>query len=277
MSALDQAFIRAYTPAATSAAAVMEPPTDQEPQVSTLEPAAPPVVEPAVAPPPANAPAHFQPAFQVEQFAWSPMANRLSLAAGIQLDRLADGLSAGLAEGHRVVALGACTRGEGCTTLVQCAARRLSQRGLKVILVDADFQYPCLARRLGLLPQAGWEDVLIGRVPLEEAIIESLGDRLDVLPLRGLSAEQDFPAGVPVDPAASLTALRDRYDLVLLDLGSLEQAAPAGQPLEAAARWIDGVVLVHNVRSTPQAELTLARNRLQAAGIAEAGIAENFV
>lgn len=279
MSALDQAFIRAYTPATASAAAVLEPPPagsdlrEETPQMLPASPVAEGPTEPQVA---MEAPG-FQPAFQVDQFAWSSTAGRMSLTAGIQLDRLAEGLSAGLPEGRKVVALGACCRAEGCTTLAICAARRLAQQGLRVILVDADFHRPCLARRLGLLPQAGWEDVLVGRVPLEEAVIESIRDRLHVLPLRGLSAEQDIPAGAAIEPMASLAVLREHYDLVILDLGAVDEAAPAGQPLESAARWIDAMVLVHNVRSTPQAELMRIRSRLEAAGIIEAGIAENFV
>lgn len=276
MTALDQAFIKAYTPATVLSAARTEPAVAVRSEampnhVSERPQTKAPETQPMIA---GN---RFQPAYQVDQFAWSPTAGKLSLSAGIQLDRLADGLAGGLSEGQNVIGLGACSRGEGCTTLLLCAARRLAQHGLNVLLVDADFDHPCLARRLGLMPETGWEDVLAGRVPVAEAVVESIQDRLSVLPLRGLSAEQDCSAGIAVDPAASLAPLREHYDLVLVDLGELNEGRPAGQPLEAAAQWLDAVVLVHNVRSTPQTELMQTRSRLQVAGIAEVGIAENFV
>lgn len=278
MTALDQAFIKAYTPGTVLADTRPEPATNPSEamrnHVSEIPQATPPE---APEMPSTTAGDRFQPAYQVDQFAWSPTAGKLSLSAGIQLDRLADGLAAGLPEGRNVIGLGACGQGEGCTTLLLCAARRLAQHGLNVLLVDADFDHPCLARRLGLMPEAGWEDALAGRVPLTEAIVESIQDRLSILPTRSLSAEQDYSTGTTVDPAASLALLRKHYDLILVDLGELNAGLPAGQPLETAAGWLDAVVLVHNVRSTPQAELMQTRTRLQMAGIAEAGIAENFV
>ncbi len=210
----------------------------------------------------------FRPAFQVEQFAWSAGATRLGRAAGIQLDRLADGLAGGLAEGHRVAALAGCRRGEGCTTLLLCAARRLAERGLKVIMVDADFDTPALGRRLGLLPQTGWEDVLAGRLPLGEAVIESHADGLAVLPLRGpLAADADaLPTG------QTFATLRKHYDLVLVDLGKLDPPAQS-----VARQGIEVVVLVRNVRLTPAEEVAGVGDRLAASGIWQSGVAENFV
>ena len=210
----------------------------------------------------------FQPAFQVEQFAWSAGATRLGRAAGIQLDRLADGLAGGLSEGRRVAALAGRRRGEGSTTLLLCAARRLAERGLKIIMVDADFDNPALARRLGLLPETGWEDVLAGRMPVGEAVIESHADGLAVLPLRGpLAADANaLPTG------QTFATLRKHYDLVLVNLGQLDSTAQS-----VARKGIEAVVLVRNVRLTPPEELAAMGSGLAASGIWEAGIAENFV
>ena len=65
-----------------------------------------------------------------------------------------------------------------------CSARppRLAQKGLKVVLVDADLEGAQLGRRLGLATDAGWEKVLAGRVPLAEALIAA-SPPLTVLPL----------------------------------------------------------------------------------------------
>jgi len=216
----------------------------------------------------------FRPLLEVDAFAWSEVSNELSLAAGVQLDRLADGLAARIAQGRKVVGLAGCRRGQASTTLLLCAAKRLATRGLKVVMVDADFDNPKLARRLGLLPEAGWEEVLAGELPLAEVLIESMEDRLSALPLSApLSTEKGWP-----DPTASLDLLRRHYDLVLVDLGEVgAEAAGCRGPDSTGGPWVDAVVLVHDVRSTPRAELVRATKRLQAAGLVELGVAENFV
>jgi hypothetical protein len=88
------------------------------------------------------------------------------------------------------------------------------------------------------------------------------------------------PAGddeLAPDLPTALGLLREHYDLVLVDLGELtDEKAGSRGALAAVLRWIDAVVLVHNVRSTSPSELEQTRERIEAAGLAEAGIVENF-
>ena len=170
--------------------------------------------------------------------------------------------------------LSGCRRGQGCTTLLLIAAKRLAARGLKVVMVDANFENPMLARRLGLLPEAGWEKVLTGDLSLAEVLIESIEDRLAILPLQTpASSLQEGP-----DLAGNLDPLRQHFDVVLVDLGRCStKANAAGGPLTAGRRWLDAVVLVNDVRCTPRAELIQAAARLRATGLVELGVAENYV
>lgn len=74
-----------------------------------------------------------------------------------------------------------------------------------------------------------------------------------------------------------METLRRHYDLVLIDLGAMPGEAGSGAwPAEPDVRWVDAVVLVHDVRSTPAAELEQARRRFHGAGIVEVGVVENF-
>lgn len=261
-----------------------EPPAEPPPEPLAESPPealteSPPEVEPVSAEPAPELAeeAAFRPSFQVESFAWQSSCTRLSTAAGDELDHLADELIDGLSRDRKAVAVSGCRRGEGCTTLLLAAAQRLAQRGLKVAVVDADFDHPQLARRLGLLPEAGWEEVLAGRLPLAEALIDSVRDAIAVLPLCGPVPERSYLSSDDPEPARSIEVLRRHYDLVLIDLGAWVAGAGTASPwAEPDARWIDAVVLVHNIRSTPAAELAQARQRLQAAGIVEAGVVENF-
>ena len=224
----------------------------------------------------------FQPMLQVDQFAWPAVCCRLGEAAADELDRLADALVQLMARGKRVVAIGGCRRGEGATTVLLCAGRRLAELGLNLVLADAHLADPQLACRLGLQPESGWEDVLTGRLPLEEAVIESAGDRLAVLPLRpvALASRQWDASGVAEDETRlveSIRTLAAHYDLVLLDPGPLEELGVVGASLACGiGSRLDAIVLVHHGGVTPPEDLDEVRRRLAATEIVQVGVIENF-
>jgi len=220
----------------------------------------------------------FRPMLQVDSLAWPRVCTGLRTPAKRQLDCLADALEAGVDREQKVVGISGCRLGQGCTTILLGAARRLARRDVRVALVDADLSDPRLARRLGLLPEVGWEEIVAGRLPLAEVLIESLEDRVVVLPFcepPGAQHDAILDNRALVD---AVKRLRRRYDLVLVDLGALEgETGNGGTPLKAAATWLDAAVLVHNVRSSSQEQRTVAEKSLDAAGITLAGIVENFV
>jgi Mrp family chromosome partitioning ATPase len=141
--------------------------------------------------------------------------------------------------------------------------------------VDADLGNPELARRLALLPEAGWEEVVAGQVALAEVLIESVADRLAILPWCGPRSTGGETMLTHPPRRDTLEPLRADYDLVLIDLGAIgigtaESAAPSGDP------WLDAVVLVHDVRQTPRQRLRRIQEYLETANVPQAGIAENF-
>ena len=228
-------------------------------------------------PPPARQ--EFKPAWHVDHFTWPRICRRLIARAAEELDRLADSLLAMNTKGQKVLAMGSCHRGEGATTLLLCAARRLAERGIKSVLVDADLGRPRLAKRLGVQPQFGWDETTdgVGKA-LDQAIVEATANNLALLPAREPMAESGRPAGDPSRLPACLEILRHHYDLVLVDMGPLEDAGLAdAAPIRTSAKLIDAVVLVHNHRITPEEQLTALAGQLAAAGIVVAGIVENFV
>jgi Mrp family chromosome partitioning ATPase len=83
------------------------------------------------------------------------------------------------------------------TTAINLAVHLASDRLHTVLLVDFDFKRPTLADRLGLAPEFGADDALMGRAPLEDCLYHPEGfDRLVVLPARaGLSNSSEILAG----------------------------------------------------------------------------------
>ena len=283
-------------PAARSAASgpdgqMVHPPHMQLPEADA--PQAGDVAADAVDSPPQPArlqPAHpshgareaFQPMLQVDRFTWPSICRRLDQAAPRELDRMVDGLVDVMGRGNNVVAVAGCRRGEGATTLLLCAGRRLAKLGLKVLLADADLADPQLARRLGLSPQSGWEDVFSGRLPLEEAVIESVADRLAVLPVCRPFTEEDDEADRQSEDetrlAESLQTLSTHYDLVLLDPGPMEELGAVGASLaRSIGSRLGAIALVHHAGVTPPEDLDEVRDPLAASQIVEVGVIENFV
>ncbi len=225
----------------------------------------------------------FSPMLQVDRFNWPKVCRRLNETVSQELDRLADGLVAEMTRGRKVLGIGGCRSGEGATTLLICAGRRLAERGFRVALVDAHPANPKLARRLGLLASYGFEDVLSGQMPLEEVLIESAEDGLTVLPMCNPAADAGRSAEQQRCFVQAIRTLAANYDLVLVDPGPLEADDPdtdapdTDWSVRAIAARLDAVALVHNAHTTDERQLAQLKHSLAAGGIAQAGIIQNFV
>ena len=132
--------------------------------------------------------AHVRPAFEVDQFAWPQICKTLSKKIGDQLDAIANSLARTPGGGSQIVGFAGVEHGVGCTTIALTVAHHLCQRksvasDAAVLLIDADLEHSELATCLGLAPQACWNDTAHGSVPLEDTLIESLSDRMVVMPI----------------------------------------------------------------------------------------------
>ena len=220
----------------------------------------------------------FLPLLRVEHFLWPEECLRMIRQAPDQLNLLTDSLWRQPDEGRKVVGLGGRAAGEGCTTILLAAAKSLAASGMKAILVDADFDNPCLDERLGIACRIGWGDVLDAGEPLEEAAIESARDHVTLLPLRRPSSDENHGSERRGDLGTVLRSLREHYDLVLVDLGKLDAetlgGAAFGRPIKEC---IDAVGVVHDVRNGVRSELDEVKRLLHEAELVELGVIENFV
>lgn len=223
--------------------------------------------------------AEFKPAWQVERFTWPRVCRRLIGRAADELDRLADALQMANSRGQKVMAVAGCRQGEGATTLLLCAARRLAERGIKAVLVDADRHRPRLAKRLGVQPQLGWNEVAVDESgTLNQAIVEASSNNLAIAPLDESSVRHDLTARDWSRLAACIETLREHYEMVLVDPGPLEDLESIGDALAATpGGQVDALLLVRNRRITSEDDLTQIEQRLADAEIAVTGLIENFV
>jgi Mrp family chromosome partitioning ATPase len=220
----------------------------------------------------------FQPMLQVEHFAWPKICSRLEDKTQVELDRVIDALLAAQFRGKKTFLLGGCRSGDGASSLLLTTARRLASQGLKAALVEGDWSQPQLARRLGLLPQYGWEDVLCGRMPLEEVLIESVAERLVILPVREPFGVGELPDDAQDRIVDTWASLRHHFDLILVDPGPLAKSPILDRNLaNVMAGCIDAALLMKNLRRQDDGEFEAVAQALGDAGTKVIGVIENFV
>jgi succinoglycan biosynthesis transport protein ExoP len=93
---------------------------------------------------------------------------------------------------------------EGKTTTSINTAIVLAQKGVRVLLVDADLRRPSVHKTLGMGPRSGLSNVLTGSATLQQTITEST-----ILPNLFI-----LPAGMPPPNPAELLASSNMRDLI---------------------------------------------------------------
>jgi len=152
---------------------------------------------------------------------------------GVLLETMLQGLKG---TGTRVVLLLSLRPNVGASTVIlNLATIAAQQKKMRVALVEACRENAGLARGLGRSAATGLSDVLTGAVGLEQALVRTGIDALDLLPT-GLKQ-----APIATEAMTWLVAcLRERYDLVLIDGPASDDAAS----LAVHAAQANGVYLV---------------------------------
>lgn len=209
------------------------------------------------------------PATLVRRFHWPALVESLHEAAAMELRRLT-------AAGHpRTIVSLSSRRGDGGTTVTLLVARQLSSQGARVVLVDADLDRPVLADRLGLAVEVDWQWAWREKLPLEEALVESLADGMALLPLQK-AASADVRQASPAALKHILAELARRYDVVCIDGGPLD--AREGEPVpQLGGAAIDLACVVHDARRGQADQAERLVERIERAGVQSSIIVDNFV
>jgi capsular exopolysaccharide synthesis family protein len=162
---------------------------------------------------------------------------------------------------------------EGKTTTSMNSAVVLAQKGVRVLLIDADLRRPSIHKNLGIGPHSGLSNVLTGSATLEQAIIRtSILPNLDVL-------AAGTPPPNPAELLASanmrelLTKLREMYDHIVID------TPPSLSVTDAVvlSPRADAVVLVIRSGQTTKNALRRARDILMQVNAKVVGVLLNAV
>lgn len=177
--------------------------------------------------------------------------------------------------GHepKLVLLTSATPAEGKTTVSANLACVLAQRGVRVLLIDADLRRPSVHHRFGLHAKVGLTSVLTGSVSLREAV-HTIPD----LPMLDVLASGPLPP-FPTEMLGSdvmrrvLDEARGIYTHVVMDSPPLLSVTDS----IVLAREADAVVMIVRQGKSSKHAVRRARDLLLRAGTRITGIAFNAV
>src|SRR5713226_2802174 len=158
------------------------------------------------------------------------------------------------------------------TTSINCAVV-LAQKGIRVLLIDADLRRPSIHKTLGMGPRSGLSNVLTGSATLQQTIARS-----PVLPNLFI-----LPAGTPPPNPAELLAstnmrdvleeLRSQYDHIVVDTPPTLSVTDA----VVLSPRADAIVLVIRSGQTTKQALRRSRNVLLQVNAKVSGVLLNAV
>lgn len=161
---------------------------------------------------------------------------------------------------------------EGKTTTAANLAIALAETGNKVLIVDTDLRRPRLHKSFGVPNQVGVSSVIVGDVPVDQAIKASEVPNLDVLTC----------GPVPPNPAELLHTekfqrliehLKTRYDRIIFD------SPPTSAVTDPAVigNVVDGVILVVKGGKTTRDAANHAKRQLASANVRILGVIVNEI
>jgi len=213
-----------------------------------------------------------QPTWEVDQFLWPATIAGLLETQSEAIRDIGLHLQHAASKGLRTLAVTSGERGVGRSTISMCIAKAVSKAGLRVALVDCDFECPSLVDQLNLEVAHGWQECILDNVPLNEAAVHSVSERITFFPsLAAWSMSQVQTHQLRINKLLKRIALG--YDLVVLDCNRIsgKQQTLFGlgdEPVIDAAVVIVDAQLSLRQRVDGAIE-TLRRNNIQSIGLAE--------
>jgi len=172
----------------------------------------------------------------------------------------------------KVVVVTSSLPGEGKTTTALCLARTMALSGAKTVLVDCDLRRRNVNRQIGIEPEAGLVELLLGKAKLEDVLISDERTGASILPLaKSAFSPKDLLGSAAMDHL--LAQLRARYDFVVLDTAPVIPVSDT----RVVSPKADVVLFLVQWRRTSRKAVAAALGMLTSVGAEVAGVAMTLV
>ncbi|MBN1493707.1 MAG: CpsD/CapB family tyrosine-protein kinase, partial [Candidatus Omnitrophica bacterium] len=192
-------------------------------------------------------------------------------------------------ENKKVMLFSSALQQEGKSSIAANMAVLLANLGMKTLLLDANMRRPTVYKFYGVSREPGLSDILVGKIPWQEAVrnaADLITGELDVdklLHLQGLDNLRIITCGTRTPNPAELlhhygmdrllADLRVAYDAVIIDCPPV---LPVTDTL-ALANKVDGVVVIYRVGKTKRDMLRRTKVQLQSVGAEICGVILNDI
>ena len=130
---------------------------------------------------------------------------------------------------------------EGKSTIAASLALLMAQAGTRVILVDCDLRNPSLSRKFARKAEHGFLDVIVGSVPLEDAVWREPSTNLTFLPVATKTRIENSSEILAAAATKKLFEdLQSNYEYVIVDLSPLMPIVDT----RATTRFVDSYICV---------------------------------
>jgi len=202
----------------------------------------------------------WQPALEVDHFAWPPIVDTVLSTAGETIGRFAERLGKDARDRTQLIAILGNRAESGATTMTLSLARLFAAKQLSVVLVDLDEANPGLAQALGVRPMISWLATLDEGVAIEEVLIESVNDKISLSPLCEPAGPTTAIDATTVNEQFWLP-LANHFNVILADCGTAANSEQLATTLSAAG--VSELVVVADNRCDDGTVAELARPLLE--------------
>jgi capsular exopolysaccharide synthesis family protein len=162
----------------------------------------------------------------------------------------------------RTILVTGARQGEGKTTTSVNLAVALAQVGRSVVLISADLRFPRVHSLLGIGNERGLGQVLLGEVPLNDALVDTSIANLRVLPSGPVSGLDEPVELLQSDRMFEVIRSCRQADFVIVDGPPIEPVADS----LVLADLVDGVLLVADAQTGTRAGVSQTRHQLEQVG-----------
>lgn len=212
------------------------------------------------------------PAWEVDKLLWPRTCDQLLAAERTYFEEAARRLVEASSQGMRTLAVCASRRGEGCSTVALCVAKAAAMAGLRIGIVDADFQSDGLSELLGLEVECNWTAAAEDPSAIHENSVQVLDQSITLFPVSRNVTKAVLQQSTK--PLSLLTPISDQFDLLIVDFGAFNEGMFPGA-LKSKVE-IDAALVVRDLRHTSSRGVQITVGQIRDAGIEAVGIAENF-